>query len=111
MTSTGQRLKRVNWAGLMFLKMYTGLSCPKLKIQQLPDILAEQWKLYMQNLDTMYTDATCYESEMRYPTDPKLLWEGIEKSYETMCELSKRLIIHPPAEEPLPEQGLQGEYS
>ena len=36
----------------------------------------------------MYTDATCYESEMKYPTDPKLLWEGIEKSYETMCELS-----------------------
>ncbi|MDD5951955.1 MAG: hypothetical protein PUC53_08880 [Bacteroidales bacterium] len=45
----------------------------------------------MQNLDTMYTDAICYESDMRYPTDPKLLWEGIEKSYETMCELSKRL--------------------
>ena len=44
----------------------------------------------------MYTDATCYESEMRYPTDPKLLWEGIEKSYETMCELSKRLGIHRP---------------
>ena len=44
----------------------------------------------------MYTDATCYESEMRYPTDPKLLWEGIEKSYETMCELSKRLRIHRP---------------
>ena len=122
---------------LMFLKMYTGLSCPKLmeqlngnihyqlfcdviidparpltnykllddimlelagklKIQQLQDILAEQWKPYMQNLDTMYTDATCYESEMRYPTDPKLLWEGIEKSYETMCELSKRLRIHRP---------------
>ena len=114
---------------LMFLKMYTGMSCPKLmeqlngnihyqmfcdviidpahpltnykllddimlelagklKIQQLQDILAEQWKPYIQNLDTMYTDATCYESEMRYPTDPKLLWEGIEKSYETMCELS-----------------------
>ena len=81
---------------LMFLKMYTGLSCPKLKIQQLQDILAEQWKPYMQNLDTMYTDATCYESEMRYQTDPKLLWEGIEKSYETMCELSRRLRIHRP---------------
>ena len=25
----------------------------------------------MENLDTMYTDATCYESGMRYPTDPK----------------------------------------
>ena len=26
-----------------------------------------------------YTDATCYESAMRYPTDAKLLWECIEK--------------------------------
>ena len=33
---------------------------------------------------------------MRYPTDLKLLWEGIEKSYATMCELSKRLGIHRP---------------
>ncbi len=122
---------------LLFLKMYTGLSCPKLleqlngnihyqmfcdviidptrpltnykllddiilelagrlKIQQLQDILAGNWKPYMQDLDTMYTDATCYESEMRYPTDPKLLWEGIEKSYETMCELSRRLELHRP---------------
>ena len=50
----------------------------------------------MENLDTMCTDATCYESEMRYPTDAKLLWEGIEKSYATMCELSSRLGIHRP---------------
>ena len=50
----------------------------------------------MENLDTMYTDATCYESEMRYPTDAKLLWEGIEKGYATMCELSSRLGIHRP---------------
>ena len=49
-----------------------------MKIQQQQDILAEMWKPYMENLDTMYTDATCYESGMRYPTDPKLLWEGIE---------------------------------
>ncbi len=33
---------------------------------------------------------------MRYPTDAKLLWEGIEKSYATMCELSSRLGIHRP---------------
>ncbi len=44
----------------------------------------------------MYTNATCYESEMRYPTDTKLLWEGIEKSYATMCELSGRLRLHRP---------------
>ena len=122
---------------LMFLKMYTGLSCPKLmeqlngnilyqmfcdviidptrpltnykllddimmglagklKIQQQQDLLAEMWKPYMKDLDTMYTDATCYESEMRYPTDSKLLWEGIEKSYTIMCEFSSRLKLHRP---------------
>ncbi len=99
---------------LMFLKMYTGLSCPKLleqlngnihyqifcdviidplhpltnykllddiiselsgklKVQQQQDLLAEMWKPYMKDLDTLYTDATCYEREMRYPTDVKLL--------------------------------------
>lgn len=68
----------------------------KLRIQQLQGILADKWKPYMENLDTMYTDATCYESEMRYPTDAKLLWEGVEKSYATMCELSSRLGIHRP---------------
>lgn len=122
---------------LMFLKMYTGLSCPKLleqlngnihyqifcdviidptrpltnykllddvmmelagklKIQQLQGILADKWRPYIENLDAMYTDATCYESEMRYPTDAKLLWEGIEKSYATMCELSSRQGFHRP---------------
>lgn len=122
---------------LMFLKMYTGLSSPKLmeqlngnihyqlfcdvridpthpltnykllddvfselarglKIQQQQEILASAWKPYMKELDTMYTDATCYESEMRYPTDPKLLWEGIEKSYVIMCSVSARLNVHRP---------------
>ena len=117
---------------LMFLKMYTGLSAPKLmeqlngnvhyqifcgisinplrpltnykliddiaselsgklKIQRQQDILAEAWKPYMKDLDTFYTDATCYESDMRYPTDRKLLWECIEKSYRMMCALSQRL--------------------
>lgn len=122
---------------LMFLKMYTQLSAPKLmeqlngnvhyqifcdiyinperpltnykliddvvselagnlKIQELQNKLAEAWKPYMKDLDTMYTDATCYESEMRYPTDAKLLWEGIEKSYKIMCGVSKRAGIHRP---------------
>lgn len=68
----------------------------KLKMQQLQGIPADKWRPYMENLDTMYTDATCYESEMRCPTDTKLLWEWIEKNYATMCELSGRLGIHRP---------------
>lgn len=122
---------------LMFLKMYTQLSAPKLmeqlngnihyqifcdiyinpgrpltnykliddivsglagslKIQQLQDILAKAWKPYMKDLDTMYTDATCYESEMRYPTDQKLLWECCQKAYMVMCRMSERLGMHRP---------------
>ena len=122
---------------LMFLKMYTQLSAPKLleqlngnihyqifcdiyinplrpltnykliddiaseladklKIQQQQDILAEAWKPYMKDLDTFYTDATCYESEMRYPTDQKLLWECNEKVYSIMCAVCQRLGIHRP---------------
>jgi len=65
----------------------------KLKIQEQQKILADMWKPYMDNLDTMYTDATCYESDMRFPTDPKLLWEGIEKAYGVMCRMSRDLGI------------------
>lgn len=41
----------------------------KLRIQQQQDLLARMWKPYMKDLDTMFTDGTCYESEIRYPTD------------------------------------------
>ncbi len=92
---------------LAFLKMYTGLSVPKLmealngnihyqifcgirispesqltnyklidsillelsrklKIQEQQKLLAEAWKPYMKNLDTVNTDASCYESLMFY---------------------------------------------
>ena len=122
---------------LMFLKMYTELSAPKLldqlngnvhyqifcdiyidperpltnykliddivselarslKIQDLQNLLAAEWKPYMKDLYTMYTDATCYESEMRYPTDQKLLWECCQKAYAIMCEASQRMNIHRP---------------
>ena len=68
----------------------------KLKVQEMQNLLAEAWKPYMKNLDTMFTDATCYESEMRYPTDQKLLWECVEKGYDLMCKASRQLGIHRP---------------
>lgn len=120
---------------LMFLKMYTGLSAPKLmealngnihyqifcgvrispaspltnykliddiqlelsvrlKIQGQQSVLAEAWKPYMKDLDTLYTDASCYESQMRYPTDAKLLWECVERTYRMMCVISRSLGEH-----------------
>lgn len=114
---------------LAFLKMYAGLSAPKLmealngnihyqifcgirispenqltnyklidsillelskalKIREQQKLLADAWKPYMKNLDTVYTDASCYESLLRFPTDVKLLWECVERAYKMMCSIS-----------------------
>ena len=48
----------------------------------------------MKNLDTVYTDASCYESLLRFPTDVKLLWECIERAYKMMCSISSQLGEH-----------------
>ena len=66
----------------------------KLKIQEQQRILADAWKPYMKNLDTVYTDASCYESLMRFPTDVKLLWECAERAYKMMCGISSQLGEH-----------------
>ena len=120
---------------LAFLKMYTGLSAPKLmealngniyyqifcgirispknqltnyklidnillelskklKVQEQQKVLADAWKPYMKKLDTVYTDASCYESLMRFPTDVKLLWECVERAYKMMCSISSKLGEH-----------------
>jgi len=120
---------------LAFLKMYTGLSAPKLmealngnihyqifcgirispknqlknyklidsimldmskrlRVRALQKVLAEAWVPYMKDLDTVYTDASCYESHMRFPTDVKLLWECVERAYAMMCGISSALGEH-----------------
>lgn len=120
---------------LAFLKMYTGLSAPKLmealngnihyqifcgirispehqltnyklidgillelsrklKVQEQQKVLADAWKPYMKNLDTVYTDASCYETLMRFPTDVKLLWECTVRAYKMMCGISSQLGEH-----------------
>ena len=57
-------------------------------------VLAEAWVPYMKDLDTVYTDASCYESHMRFPTDVKLLWECVERAYAMMCGISSALGEH-----------------
>ena len=48
----------------------------RLDIESLQEVLASHWKPYLENLHVCMTDATCYESHMRFPTDMKLLFEG-----------------------------------
>lgn len=68
----------------------------KLDISKMQQILAESWKPYMKGLDTLYMDGTCYESEMRYPTDAKLLWECVGRAYGIMCEVAEELGVYRP---------------
>lgn len=49
-----------------------------LDIKSLQKIFYDKWKSQLENKDMMLTDATCYESLLRYPTDVKLLWECCE---------------------------------
>ena len=42
------------------------------------------------------TDATCYESHMRFPTDMKLLWESIEWLNSHICRHCMDLGIRRP---------------
>ena len=62
-----------------------------LQIDDLQEILSTHWKPYMDNLQVHMTDATCYESYIRYPTDVKILWESISWLYPHTCSIYKSL--------------------
>ena len=61
----------------------------RLKTGDLQKTLAGAWKPYMKDTHVELTDATCYESYIRYPTDVKLLWESCEWTYEQMKRVNK----------------------
>ena len=65
----------------------------RLDIDALQKVLALHWKPYIDNLHVCMTDATCYESHMRFPTDMKLLWESIEWLYRHTCQHCRDLGI------------------
>ena len=68
----------------------------RLDIESLQAILADHWKPYLENLHVCMTDATCYESHLRFPTDVKLLWEGIVWLHRHLCEHCRTLHIQRP---------------
>ena len=53
----------------------------KLHIDRLQQIFYQHWSPYMKDRHSLTTDATCYESHLRYPTNVKLLWECVEWLY------------------------------
>lgn len=60
-----------------------------LDIKQLQPVLINSWKPYLDQTHVTMMDATAYESNIRYPTDVKLIWESITKIYEILSEKRK----------------------
>jgi hypothetical protein len=67
-----------------------------LNIDAWQKILSTYWKPCMDNLQVHMSDATCYESYIRYPSDVKILWESISWLYPHTCALYKRLKLRKP---------------
>jgi hypothetical protein len=60
-------------------------------IDKLQQVLASYWKPYLEHTSVMMTDATCYESAIRFPTDVKLLWESVDWVYGQLKIIVKEL--------------------
>lgn len=68
---------------------------PKLDICRQQSVLYSKWDSLLKDKDLCMSDATCYESHLRYPTDIKLMWECCMWLYsllhKTCRELGERL--------------------
>ena len=62
-----------------------------LDIKGLQKVLFGKWKGEMTNLDRCLSDATCYESHLRFPTDVKLLWEACDWVHSLMKKTCKEI--------------------
>jgi hypothetical protein len=60
-----------------------------LDIKQLQAVLISNWKPYLEQTHVTLMDATAYESNMRYPTDVKLIWESVVKVYGILTQKRK----------------------
>ena len=61
----------------------------KLCIEDLQKVFARHWRPYLEASENVLVDATCYESEVRYPTDVKLLWESVDWLYGVLKKAHK----------------------
>lgn len=67
-----------------------------LSIEKVEKTLFNHWSPYIKEQGCIFTDATCYESEVRYPTDQKLLWESVDWSFHQLKIICKYLKLKLP---------------
>jgi len=67
-----------------------------LSIEKIEKVLFSYWSPYIKEQQCVFTDATCYESEVRFPTDQKLLWESVLWTYNQTKKICMYLKIKLP---------------
>jgi len=67
-----------------------------LQIDTFQEVLIKHWKPYMDNTHLGLTDATVYESYIKYPTDVKLLWDCVQWVNKQIKYFSKKLHLRRP---------------
>ena len=67
-----------------------------LSIGKVEKTLFNHWSGFIKEQASIFTDATCYESEVRYPTDQKLLWESVDWSFNQLKIICKTLKLKLP---------------
>lgn len=68
----------------------------QLKIDSTEKVFYQHWSAFITNANQATTDATCYESELRYPTIQKLLWEATSWLYNQLrktCRVLKTKMV------------------
>jgi len=67
-----------------------------IEIEDVQRILIENWKDDMENIHALLSDATAYESYIKYPTDVKLLWDCVYWIYQAIFVICKELKVKRP---------------
>ena len=68
----------------------------RLNIDSCEKTLFSSWKPYLNNLESITCDATCYETSIKYPTDVKLLFDSVQWIYSQIRAISTRHRIRQP---------------
>lgn len=64
-----------------------------LEIDKLQTIAANHWKPYMQQTHISTEDATCYESNITFPTPVKIVWQSCNELYLAIQDIRKQLKL------------------
>lgn len=89
--SPGQRIKDGKLPSKIRCELARKLDIPACQKQ-----LARYWSPWIEHANVLLEDATCYETDMRFPTNVKLLWECNDWIYAQIKLLSKYLKLRRP---------------